>query len=49
MVDNHRVQQVIDRAETLVEQLDETVLELINLLRHYSESHNGEPNDRTEP
>lgn len=37
MADNERVTQVVTRAESLVKQLDETVSELVELLRGYSD------------
>lgn len=39
--ESRRVQQVISRAETLVEQLDETVGDLVELLRGYATKENS--------
>lgn len=44
MADEHRVQQVIERAEGLVDDLDKTVSDLIQLLREYQENQEEVPN-----
>jgi hypothetical protein len=37
MADNERVGDVLDKTESLVKQLDQTVAELVKLLRDYSD------------
>lgn len=46
MADEERVGEVLHRADSLVKQLDETVGELIQLLREYSENQEETSNAR---